>query len=133
MSKPRILLLGADGQLGTELRRSLSPLGEIVPATLSGRIGEATCEAADFAEPRSLQPLVERVAPDIVVNAAAHTAVDRAETERDLVFAINDFDEVHPGPWEWDLKRLAASAGVAVRFMGGDKGGAADAAAADVR
>src|SRR5690606_9631203 len=67
----RILLLGADGQLGTELRRSLSPLGEVVPATLSGRIGEASCEAADFAEPRSLQPLVERVAPDIVVNAAA--------------------------------------------------------------
>ena len=85
----RILLLGADGQLGTELRRSLSPLGEVVPATLSGRIGEATCEAADFAEPRSLQPLVERVAPDIVVNAAAHTAVDRAEAERDLAFAIN--------------------------------------------
>src|SRR5690606_22912978 len=85
----RILLLGADGQLGTELRRSLAPLGDIVAATLSGRLGEDACEAADFSEPGSLQPLVERVAPDIVVNAAAHTAVDRAETERGLAFAIN--------------------------------------------
>lgn len=45
-----------------------------------------------------------------------------ASAERNLIFAINDFDEVHPGPWEWDLKRLAASAAVAVRFMGGDRG-----------
>lgn len=55
-----------------------------------------------------------------------------ASAERNLVFAINDFDEVHPGPWEWDLKRLAASAAVAVRFMGGDKAVAAEAAAACV-
>ncbi len=44
-----------------------------------------------------------------------------ASAERSLIFAINDFDEIHPGPWEWDLKRLAASAAVAARFMGGDK------------
>jgi uncharacterized protein (DUF2252 family) len=50
--------------------------------------------------------------------------------ERNLVFAINDFDETHPGPWEWDLKRLAASAAVAARFVGGDKAAAADAARA---
>lgn len=55
-----------------------------------------------------------------------------ASAERNLVFAINDFDEVHPGPWEWDLKRLAASAAVAARFMGGDKLAAAEAAAACV-
>ena len=85
----RILLLGANGQLGSELRRSLAPLGEIVAATRSGRVDDTECEAADFADPQSLQPLVERVAPDIVVNAAAHTAVDRAEQERDLAFAIN--------------------------------------------
>ena len=53
-----------------------------------------------------------------------------ASAERNLVFAINDFDEVHPGPWEWDLKRLAASAAVAARFMGGDKDRAADSARA---
>jgi dTDP-4-dehydrorhamnose reductase len=85
----RILLLGADGQLGTELRRSLAPLGDVVAATLDGTMGGAACEAADFARPQALASLVERIAPDIVVNAAAHTAVDRAEQERDLAFAIN--------------------------------------------
>jgi uncharacterized protein (DUF2252 family) len=54
-----------------------------------------------------------------------------ASAERNLVFGINDFDEVHPGPWEWDLKRLATSAAVAARFMGGDKA-AAEGAARDV-
>lgn len=53
--------------------------------------------------------------------------------ERDLIFAINDFDEVFPAPWEWDLKRLVASAAVAVRFMGGDKHDAAEAASETVR
>jgi uncharacterized protein (DUF2252 family) len=56
-----------------------------------------------------------------------------ASAERNLIFAINDFDEVHPGPWEWDLKRLAASAAVAVRFMGGDKVAAEESARAIVR
>ncbi len=56
-----------------------------------------------------------------------------ASAERNLIFAINDFDEVHPGPWEWDLKRLAASAAVAVRFMGGDRVTAEDAAQSIVR
>lgn len=44
-----------------------------------------------------------------------------ASAERQLVFAINDFDETQPGPWEWDLKRLAASAFVAAHHLGGDK------------
>jgi uncharacterized protein (DUF2252 family) len=56
-----------------------------------------------------------------------------ASAERNLIFAINDFDEVHPGPWEWDLKRLAASAAVAVRFQGGDKADSEAAARATVR
>lgn len=56
-----------------------------------------------------------------------------ASAERNLVFAINDFDEVHPGPWEWDIKRLAASAAVTVRFMGGGKAEAAEAASACVQ
>jgi uncharacterized protein (DUF2252 family) len=56
-----------------------------------------------------------------------------ASAERSLVFGINDFDEVHPAPWEWDLKRLVASAAVAAEFMGGDKDEAADAARAIVR
>jgi uncharacterized protein (DUF2252 family) len=51
-----------------------------------------------------------------------------ASAERNLIFAINDFDEVHPGPWEWDLRRLVASAAVAARFMGGDRHDAREAA-----
>jgi len=56
-----------------------------------------------------------------------------ASAERSLVFGINDFDETLPGPWEWDLKRLAASAVVAGRFLGGDKALCEDAARAAVR
>ncbi len=85
----KLLLLGANGQLGTELRRSLAPLGDVVIATQDGIQGEAPCETADFGRPESLRTLVERIAPDIVVNAAAHTAVDRAEQEPDLSFLIN--------------------------------------------
>jgi uncharacterized protein (DUF2252 family) len=51
-----------------------------------------------------------------------------ATAERNLVFSINDFDEVYVGPWEWDLKRLAASATVAVNFLGGDQAQAEEVA-----
>jgi hypothetical protein len=51
-----------------------------------------------------------------------------ATAERNLVFSINDFDEVYVGPWEWDLKRLAASATVAVKFLGGDRAQAEEVA-----
>lgn len=86
----RILLLGAAGQVGHELRRSLAPLGEVACATRSGRLHDGrTCEAADFDRPGSLAALVERIAPDVVVNAAAHTAVDRAESEPDVAFRVN--------------------------------------------
>lgn len=53
--------------------------------------------------------------------------------ERELVFAINDFDEVFPAPWEWDLKRLVASAAVATRFMGGNRSDADEAVMGMVR
>ncbi len=56
-----------------------------------------------------------------------------ASAERSLVFSINDFDEVHPGPWEWDLERLVASAAVAARFMGSDNVTAGDVTGAIVR
>jgi len=55
-----------------------------------------------------------------------------ASAERELVFAINDFDETLPGPWEWDVKRLAASAIVAGRFLGGSEDLCRDAALATV-
>ena len=82
----RLLLLGGNGQVGRELRRSLPPLGELVVATRDGRDGD---EIADFDAPDSLEGLVARVAPDVVVNAAAYTAVDRAETEAEAAFRVN--------------------------------------------
>lgn len=86
----RILLLGADGQLGTELRRSLAGLGEVVAGTLSGRLPDGgACEAADLSHPEALPGLVRRLAPSLVVNAAAYTAVDRAEQESGLAFRVN--------------------------------------------
>lgn len=56
-----------------------------------------------------------------------------ASAERNLIFAINDFDEVHPGPWEWDLKRLASSAAVAACSLGADDVQAEEVAQAVVR
>ncbi|MGY3237529.1 MULTISPECIES: DUF2252 domain-containing protein [unclassified Bradyrhizobium] len=56
-----------------------------------------------------------------------------ASAERNLIFAINDYDEVYVGPWEWDLKRLAASAAVAARCLGGDKAICEEAARECVR
>lgn len=85
-----ILLLGANGQVGHELRRSLAPLGEILATTRTGELPDGTpCEVADFGDPGSLAELVERVAPDLVVNAAAYTAVDRAEDDQEAAFRAN--------------------------------------------
>lgn len=85
----KILLLGANGQVGGELRRSLASLGDVVLATRAGEIDGVVCELADFDQPDSLSELVERISPDIVVNAAAYTAVDRAEQESDAAFRAN--------------------------------------------
>jgi dTDP-4-dehydrorhamnose reductase len=86
----KILLLGANGQVGTELRRSLLPLGDVVAATRNGALSDGSaCEAADFDRPASLPALVDRIAPDVVVNAAAYTAVDRAEGDADAAFRAN--------------------------------------------
>ena len=86
----KILLLGANGQVGTECQRSLAPLGELVLATRNGTLADGSqCEVADFDQPESLRELVLRVAPDVVVNAAAYTAVDKAETDREAAFRAN--------------------------------------------
>lgn len=79
-TRPRILLLGAAGQLGWELRRTLAPLGEV---TALGRA------EADLADPSALREHVRALRPRLVVNAAAYTAVDRAEAEPELAFAVN--------------------------------------------
>ena len=86
----RLLLLGANGQVGHALRSALAPLGEVVCTTRSGRLPDGSaCERADFDQPGTLPALVERIAPDVVVNAAAYTAVDRAEGEREAAFRAN--------------------------------------------
>ncbi|TBV76779.1 dTDP-4-dehydrorhamnose reductase [Pseudoxanthomonas winnipegensis] len=85
-----LLLLGANGQVGRELRRALAPLGEVVCTTRSGTLEDgAACEVADFDRPESLPALLDRLAPTVVVNAAAYTAVDKAEEDRDAAFRAN--------------------------------------------
>lgn len=86
----KILLLGANGQLGQELQRALAPLGAIVATTRSGVLPDGgACEVADFDQPASLTALLDRLRPSVVVNAAAYTAVDRAEEDRDAAFRAN--------------------------------------------
>lgn len=81
----KILLLGKDGQLGWELQRALAPLGELVALGRAG--GEGLC--GDLSRPQALVESVRALAPDLIVNAAAHTAVDKAESEPALAHAIN--------------------------------------------
>ena len=76
----KILLLGKNGQLGWELQRSLSVLGEVVACGRS---------EADLEDRKALQALVREVAPHVIVNAAAYTAVDKAESEAYRAFLIN--------------------------------------------
>lgn len=85
----KLLLLGANGQVGHELRRALTPLGVVACGTRGGRLDGGACERADLDQPADLRGLVERLAPDVVVNAAAYTAVDRAESERAAAFRAN--------------------------------------------
>ena len=81
----RILLLGCKGQVGWELQRSLAPLGELLACDFDTP-GDLK---ADFSDPEALAALVRRVQPQIIVNSAAHTAVDKAEAEPELARTIN--------------------------------------------
>lgn len=76
----KILILGRDGQVGTALTSILAPLGEIAAY---GRAG------ADFARPDDVARLVHRERPDVIVNSAAYTAVDKAESEPELATLVN--------------------------------------------
>ncbi len=76
----KILLTGGTGQVGWELARTLLPLGEVV------LINRAQADLADL---DSLRRIVQTIKPDVVINPAAYTAVDKAETEHELAFLIN--------------------------------------------
>ncbi|MFN3374978.1 MAG: dTDP-4-dehydrorhamnose reductase [Burkholderiaceae bacterium] len=80
----RILLLGKGGQVGWELQRSLAPLGEVTALD-----HDSTDFCGDFTRPDELAATVRALAPQLIVNAAAHTAVDKAESEPDLARTIN--------------------------------------------
>lgn len=80
----KLLLLGKTGQVGWELQRSLAPLGELV--ALESR---STDFHADFRDPERVAQTVLALRPDVIVNAAAHTAVDKAESEPELARTLN--------------------------------------------
>lgn len=96
-----ILLLGCNGQVGWELQRALAPLGTLTACDFNS----PEPLRADFAQPESLRALVQRVQPRIIVNAAAHTAVDKAESEPDLARTLN---ATAPGVLANEAARLGA-------------------------
>lgn len=92
----KILLFGRNGQIGWELNRSLLPLGEIAAL---GR------EDADLSNPESLREIVQTIKPDVIINAAAYTAVDKAEEEEELASVVNG---VAPGILAQEAKKINA-------------------------
>jgi dTDP-4-dehydrorhamnose reductase len=80
----KILLLGKNGQVGWELQRSLAPLGELLALDR-----HSTSYCGDLSKPEQLAQTVRAYKPDFIVNAAAHTAVDKAESELELAKLLN--------------------------------------------
>ncbi len=96
----KILLFGKSGQVGWELQRSLALLGEIIALDT-----DSTEFCGDFTDLQGITDSIRRIAPDIIVNAAAHTAVDKAESEPDLARTIN---ALAPTMLAMEAKRLGA-------------------------
>ena len=96
----KILLLGKGGQVGWELQRSLAPLGELIALEF-----DSTDYCGDFTNLNGLAETVRQVKPDVIVNAAAHTAVDKAESEPELVRTINT---IAPGVLADEAEKLGA-------------------------
>jgi len=92
----RILLTGRNGQIGWELERALAPIGDVIALDR---------QMLDLAKPDELITRIREIKPDVIVNAAAYTAVDTAEKELDLAMAING---IAPGILAREAKRLGA-------------------------
>jgi dTDP-4-dehydrorhamnose reductase len=93
----KILLFGKGGQVGWELQRSLAPLGELI---VLDRDSQELC--GDFTNLEGIAQTIRSVAPDVIVNAAAYTAVDKAESEPELARTIN---ALAPGVLAQEAKR----------------------------
>jgi len=93
----RILVIGKNGQVGFELLRSLAGAGQVMAV---GR------DEMDLSDPDSIRRTIREIAPDLIVNAAAYTAVDQAESEPELALAVNG---VAPGVLAEEAKRLGAA------------------------
>ncbi len=96
----KILLFGKGGQVGWELQRSLAPLGQLIAVDF-----DSTELCGDFTNLDGLAETVRKVKPGIIVNAAAHTAVDKAESEPELARAIN---ATAPGVLADEAQKLGA-------------------------
>lgn len=96
----KILLFGKGGQVGWELQRSLAPLGELVALD-----NDSQHLCGDFSNLSGIAQTIRAVAPDIIVNAAAHTAVDKAESEPELCRTLN---ALAPGVLAQEAKRSGA-------------------------
>jgi dTDP-4-dehydrorhamnose reductase len=79
-----ILLFGKTGQVGWELQRALAPLGNLIAVDVHS---QEYC--GDFSNPEGIAETVRRIKPDVIVNAAAHTAVDKAESEPEFAQLLN--------------------------------------------
>ncbi|BAY92956.1 MULTISPECIES: dTDP-4-dehydrorhamnose reductase [unclassified Tolypothrix] len=98
----RILLTGVTGQVGWELQRTLMTLGEIIAVE---RSASHPSLQIDLAQPETIRRLIRDIKPDLIINPAAYTAVDKAESEPDLAMAING---IAPGIIAEEAKRIGA-------------------------
>src|SRR6476660_87029 len=95
--KPVILLTGKNGQIGAELLRFLPPIGEVVAFDR---------EQLDLSKPDDISRAIRKVRPQIIVNAAAYTAVDKAETDETMAQAVNG---EAPGVMAEEAKKIGAA------------------------